>query len=108
MGLTALMLLQHARSPARFDEEGAIVLLEQQDRGKWDREMIAEGHTLVREGAAASVSWAVPVAGRDRRRARAWGAGRGDRLGRDRRDLRRAGADAALAGGDAQSCGGGG
>ncbi len=49
MGLTALLLLQHARSAARLDQEGAIVLLEQQDRGKWDREMIAEGHALVQK-----------------------------------------------------------
>jgi RNA polymerase sigma-70 factor (ECF subfamily) len=49
MGLTALMLLQHARTPARLDEDGAIVLLEEQDRGKWDREMIAEGHALVQK-----------------------------------------------------------
>jgi RNA polymerase sigma-70 factor (ECF subfamily) len=47
MGLTALLLLQHARAPARLDAEGAIVLLEDQDRGLWDRELIAEGHTLV-------------------------------------------------------------
>ena len=36
MGLTALMLLQHARAPARFDAEGAIVLLEDQDRSRWN------------------------------------------------------------------------
>ena len=47
MGLTALMLLQHSRTPARFDENGAIVLLEDQDRGLWDRKMIAEGLALV-------------------------------------------------------------
>ena len=47
MGLTALLLLQHARARARLDAEGAIVLLEDQDRGLWDRELIAEGHTLV-------------------------------------------------------------
>ena len=33
MGLTALMLLQHARAPARLDPDGAIILLEDQDRG---------------------------------------------------------------------------
>ncbi len=33
MGLLALMLLQHARSPARFDADGEIILLEEQDRG---------------------------------------------------------------------------
>jgi RNA polymerase sigma-70 factor (ECF subfamily) len=47
MGLTALLLLQHARAAARFDAEGAIVLLEDQDRGLWDRAQIAEGLALI-------------------------------------------------------------
>ncbi|MES0027486.1 RNA polymerase sigma factor [Mesorhizobium sp. M0040] len=47
MGLTALVLLQHARSPARFDENGEIVLLEDQDRSLWSRKMIDEGLALV-------------------------------------------------------------
>jgi RNA polymerase sigma-70 factor (ECF subfamily) len=47
MGLTALLLLQHARAPARLDAEGSIVLLEDQDRRLWDRGMIAEGLALV-------------------------------------------------------------
>ena len=47
MGLTALLLLQHARAPARFDADGAIVLLEDQDRGLWNHGMIAEGLALV-------------------------------------------------------------
>jgi RNA polymerase sigma-70 factor (ECF subfamily) len=47
MGLNALLLLQHARAPARLDENGAIVLLEDQDRNRWDRKKIAEGHALV-------------------------------------------------------------
>ena len=47
MGLTALLLLQHARTPARVDAEGAIVLLEDQDRSLWDRTMIAEGGALI-------------------------------------------------------------
>jgi RNA polymerase sigma-70 factor, ECF subfamily len=47
MGLTALMLLQHARTPARMDSAGAIVLLDDQDRCLWDRELIAEGLALV-------------------------------------------------------------
>ena len=47
MGLTALLLLQHARAPARFDAGGAPVLLEAQDRGLWSREMIAEGLALI-------------------------------------------------------------
>lgn len=47
MGLTALMLLQHARAAARLDEAGAIVLLENQDRSRWDRRSIAEGLALL-------------------------------------------------------------
>src|SRR5207342_3119890 len=47
MGLTALLLLQHARAAARFDTEGSIVLLDDQDRGLWDRKMIAEGLALI-------------------------------------------------------------
>jgi RNA polymerase sigma-70 factor (ECF subfamily) len=47
MGLMALLLLQHARSSARFDTDGAIVLLEDQDRSLWNREMIAEGLALI-------------------------------------------------------------
>ncbi|MCE4224886.1 RNA polymerase sigma factor [Methylobacterium sp. C25] len=47
MGLLALMLLQHSRTAARFDEEGALVLLEDQDRAAWDRPMIGEGLALL-------------------------------------------------------------
>jgi RNA polymerase sigma-70 factor (ECF subfamily) len=47
MGLTALLLLQHARAPARLDADNAIVLLEDQDRALWNRELIAEGLALV-------------------------------------------------------------
>ena len=47
MGLTALLLLQHARAPARFDSSGAIVLLDDQDRGLWNQPMIAEGLALI-------------------------------------------------------------
>jgi RNA polymerase sigma-70 factor (ECF subfamily) len=47
MGLTALLLLQHARAPARFDADGAIVLLEDQDRSLWSGKLIAEGLALI-------------------------------------------------------------
>jgi RNA polymerase sigma-70 factor (ECF subfamily) len=47
MGLAALLLLQHARAPARLDAEGSIVLLEDQDRSLWNQGMIAEGLVLV-------------------------------------------------------------
>jgi RNA polymerase sigma-70 factor, ECF subfamily len=47
MGLTALLLLQHARSAARFDVNGEIVLLDDQDRTLWNPKMIAEGLALI-------------------------------------------------------------
>jgi RNA polymerase sigma-70 factor, ECF subfamily len=47
MGLLALMLLQHARAEARFDADGTIVLLEDQDRRLWDRGLIDEGLALI-------------------------------------------------------------
>jgi RNA polymerase sigma-70 factor (ECF subfamily) len=47
MGLVALVLLNHARAPARFAADGTAVLLEDQDRGLWDRRLITEGLALV-------------------------------------------------------------
>lgn len=47
MGLTALLLLQHARAPARLDAAGNIVLLDNQDRRVWNRTLIDEGLALV-------------------------------------------------------------
>ena len=43
LGLLALMLLQHSRHAARVDAEGSLVLLEDQDRSRWDHYMIDEG-----------------------------------------------------------------
>src|SRR3954452_8178056 len=48
-GLLALMLLIEARRPTRVDAAGELVPLRDQDRGGWDRELIAEGHALGRE-----------------------------------------------------------
>jgi RNA polymerase sigma-70 factor, ECF subfamily len=47
-GLLALMILTEARRPARVSASGELVTLDEQDRGAWDRELIAEGHALVR------------------------------------------------------------
>ncbi|PBC80353.1 RNA polymerase, sigma subunit, ECF family [Streptomyces sp. 2224.1] len=47
-GLLALMLLTASRRAARTGPDGALVLLADQDRGRWDRGLIAEGHALVR------------------------------------------------------------
>jgi RNA polymerase sigma-70 factor (ECF subfamily) len=47
-GLLALMLLVESRRPARQDRDGVLVPLPEQDRGRWDRGLIAEGQSLVR------------------------------------------------------------
>jgi RNA polymerase sigma-70 factor (ECF subfamily) len=47
MGLAALLLLQHARAPARFASDGTAVPLDEQNRSAWDRRLIAEGLSLV-------------------------------------------------------------
>ena len=47
LGLSALMLLQHARVGARFDAEGAVILLDEQDRGLWNHKLIDEGLALI-------------------------------------------------------------
>ncbi|MGD9829481.1 MAG: RNA polymerase sigma factor [Hyphomicrobiaceae bacterium] len=47
MGLLALLLLQHSRAAARFDAAGEAVLLEDQDRSRWDGKRIAEGLALI-------------------------------------------------------------
>ncbi len=51
-GLLALMLLNHARLPARRDAEGRIVTLDRQDRGLWDARAIAEGVRVLQSALA--------------------------------------------------------
>jgi RNA polymerase sigma-70 factor (ECF subfamily) len=48
-GLLALMLLQDSRRDARLDEKGDLVILEEQDRSRWNQEQIAEALPLVEE-----------------------------------------------------------
>src|SRR4029450_4986428 len=48
IGLLALMLLHESRRAARTSPSGEVVLLDDQDRSKWDRAQIAEGIALVR------------------------------------------------------------
>jgi RNA polymerase sigma-70 factor (ECF subfamily) len=48
-GLLALLLLTEARRAARTAEGGDLVLLADQDRGRWDRDMIVEGQRIVRD-----------------------------------------------------------
>ncbi len=48
-GLLALLLLTQARQPARLDADGSLVRLSDQDRTRWERPLIEEGHRLVRD-----------------------------------------------------------
>ena len=51
-GLLALMLLHHARRPARSRADGSLVALAEQDRGRWDTALIAEGVAILQRALA--------------------------------------------------------
>lgn len=57
-GLLATMLVHHSRRDARFDSEGRMLVLAEQDRARWDRRMAVEG--VARAAAAVRLSAAVP------------------------------------------------
>ncbi|MFF5056733.1 RNA polymerase sigma factor [Micromonospora sp. NPDC000663] len=59
-GLLALMLLTDARRPARVSRTGELVTLDEQDRGAWDRALIAEGRALVHERVRATATGGDP------------------------------------------------
>ena len=67
-GLLALMLLLESRRAARVTPDGDLVLLADQDRGLWDRELIAEGRQLVRRCLRRGRPGPVPDPGGDQRR----------------------------------------
>ena len=48
LGLLALMLLLHSRRAARATADGELIPLPEQDRSRWDDDLIEEGHALVR------------------------------------------------------------
>lgn len=52
LGLLALMLLQQSRAPARFDVAGEIVVLDEQDRSRWNHALIDEGRQLLERASA--------------------------------------------------------
>jgi RNA polymerase sigma-70 factor (ECF subfamily) len=54
-GLLALMLLHESRREARADAQGELILLEEQDRARWNHELIAEGSALVRAALSSPV-----------------------------------------------------
>ena len=52
MGLLALMLLHESRRETRQTPDGDIILLEEQDRSRWDRDLISEGQRLIERSLA--------------------------------------------------------
>lgn len=56
LGLLALMMFQHSRRDSRTDDAGGLVLLEEQDRDRWDVELIAEAARLVRRARESHVA----------------------------------------------------
>ncbi len=52
MGLLALMLIQESRRAARVSPSGEVILLERQDRSRWDKSMISEGKKLLEQALA--------------------------------------------------------
>ncbi len=105
LGLNALLLLQHARAPARLDAEQNIVLMDDQDRRLWRRELIAEAFALLDkavrlqqpgpyqiQAAIAAVHARAPQS-------------EDTQLARDRSAVRVVGNDSAVAGGDVESRG---
>ena len=97
-GLLALMLLQESRREARATPDGDIILLEDQDRSRWDARLIAEGPGARRAGARLPEVRAVLRPGRHRRGPRWSPDAGGHRLAADRGPLRRALHDQPLAG----------
>ena len=88
-GLLALMLLSHARLPARFDAAGRVVTLDRQDRGLWDTREIAEGVRVLQSALAVQRIGRYQIEAAISRPARRRGKRRGDRLAADPRLVRR-------------------
>ncbi len=62
LGLLALLLVTDARRETRVDDRGELVLLEHQDRSRWDAEQIAEGCALVERALRRTAGWPGPYA----------------------------------------------
>jgi RNA polymerase sigma-70 factor, ECF subfamily len=62
-GLLALMLLHHSRRETRASAEGELVLLEEQDRSRWDHDMIDEGLAVLDRALGAGVPGPYQVQG---------------------------------------------
>ena len=103
--LLALMHLHAARLDARVDGAGGLLLLEEQDRSRWDRDRIQLGLQWLARGASGDLFSRLPRRGRHRRRALPGAVVPPDALAGDRRAVRDAGADRAVAPAHAESRG---
>lgn len=61
-GLLALLLLHHARRAARFDDNGDVVLLEDQDRRMWRQDLIQQAATILKEAGRGSLALQARIA----------------------------------------------
>ena len=86
-GLLALMLLHDSRRETRLNAAGELVLLDEQDRARWDQAKIQRGDRGAGRGARPERPGTLPGAGGDQRAARRSADGRGDRLAPDRSAL---------------------
>ena len=99
MGLLALMLLQDSRRAARSSAQGEVILLEDQDRSLWDRELIEEGNGLIERAPGVAQVRAVYATGGDCGGACRGARSVGDGLDANRGALRCAAAGESFAGG---------
>jgi RNA polymerase sigma-70 factor, ECF subfamily len=104
VGLLSLMLLQESRRIARTSPAGELVLLADQDRSLWNRELIAEGVALVENAPMSRRFGAYTLHGCDCSRSCGSGIGRCDRLAANCCALRPVGANSAFAGCPSQPC----
>ena len=91
LGLLALMLLQDGRREARRGPNGELVLLDDQDRARWNQARIAEGTRVLERALLAAGSRPLSAAGGDCGAAQPGTASGRHGLGSDRGALRRAG-----------------
>ena len=108
VGLLALMLLHESRRAARATPEGDLILLENQDRSRWNRRSDRGGYPPDRAGAGIGPVWAVHDSGGNLGGPRRGRHAGGDRLVPDRQSLRRPPAEHAVAGGGVEPGGSGG
>ena len=108
LGLLALLLLHDARREGRVGPGGELVLLEDQDRSRWDRAKIREGIKLLDQAIRRGPAGPVPAPGLHRRPARGRPDGRGHRLAAHHPPVRPAHGGGRLPGGRPQPRGRGG